>query len=76
MSAVEHIAESIFESDLIRRAVKNAGHDSPRRVRWAHVRDLFCTGATTAIALCRRFEIDPDEEIGKDYQTKEDEDHD
>lgn len=64
MSAVEHIAAEIFKSDLLRRAVKNAGHDSPRRVRWAHVRDLFCTGSTTAIALCRQYGLNPDEEIG------------
>lgn len=33
--------------------------------RWSLVRDVFGTGTGVAIALCRRFNLDPDEILKK-----------
>jgi hypothetical protein len=34
--------------------------------KWAHVRDAFGIGSTSATELCRRFSSDPDELTGID----------
>lgn len=50
------------DEELIKRAVVHPAHrlagDMPR---WAVVKVVFCTGSTVAKALCRRFNVDPDE---------------
>lgn len=35
-----------------------------KKPRWAHVKELFICGSTTARILCRLCNVDPDEEIG------------
>lgn len=55
----------IGDDELLSRAVKNArarrgtGYCS----RWVAVSELFCMGSTYSQALCRRFGLDPDEQV-------------
>lgn len=55
------------ERDLIRRVLLNlpraTGRKPKLRVRWVAVRDLFGVGSTVAYALCREFDLDPEETI-------------
>lgn len=54
------------ERDLIRRVLLNlprATGRKPRQFRWVVVRDLFGVGSTVANALCREFDMDPEEMI-------------
>lgn len=52
------------DRELLRRAVTYAVNDTKRRTeRWILVRNLFHIGSTTAIALCREFDLDPGEEL-------------
>ena len=56
------------DTELLRWAVKNAGcfaHDV--LPRWSHVANLLGLGSTSATALCRRFSLDPDEELGTEW---------
>lgn len=46
--------------DLMGRAVRNAGLHR-FKPRWLQVANLFGCGSTVAMALCRRFGLDPDE---------------
>lgn len=50
------------EGELVFRAVRNV-HGSKRNLlqRWSLVKNVFGTGSGVAIALCRRFNFDPDE---------------
>ena len=53
------------ERDLINRVMRNL---RPRRgersvMRWVLVQDTFAVGSTVARALCREFNLDPDEVI-------------
>ncbi|MEQ8888572.1 MAG: hypothetical protein RID93_13090 [Sandaracinaceae bacterium] len=50
--------------ELLRRAVRGAWRGRRRAPRWVHVRDACAVGSTSAHALCRRFGLDPDEEVG------------
>lgn len=34
-----------------------------KNYRWAHARDMFAIGSGSAIKLCKRFGIDPDEKV-------------
>lgn len=58
---------SISDAKLLERAVlsarsrrKNKGEKHPR---WVAVMDAFQLGSTYAGQLCRRFDLDPDEEV-------------
>ena len=60
---------SIPDADLLARAVASArsrrhnkGHKHPR---WVAVMDAFSLGSTYAAELCRRFGIDPEEEVSR-----------
>lgn len=55
----------ISDERLLERAVKGARPRKGRVPRWAAVSDLFALGSTYSIQLCRRFEIDPDQQIGR-----------
>lgn len=55
---------NLTDADLVERAVRGAHTGRRVGVRWAHVRDTFCVGSTTAAALCVRFGLDPDEQVG------------
>lgn len=56
-------------SSLVEQAVKWAASrepdseidamDAATSIRWAHLGDVFGLGSTSAIALCRRFGLDP-----------------
>lgn len=65
---VDAVLEEIFTERcvaLLGEAVKRAGNASHLRAyRWAHVRDLFGFGSTSAYKLCERFGVDPDEYAG------------
>jgi hypothetical protein len=52
------------DGKLVERAVRNAHCGRSRGVRWAHVVDAFAVGSTVAAALCRRFGLDPDDQVG------------
>lgn len=50
---------------LVWRAVMNATKN-PRAAnhpRWVYMRDAFAVGSTVAKDICRRFGLDPDEDI-------------
>lgn len=60
--------------DLVQRAVRNATHRQrpANHPRWVYVRDTFAVGSTVAKDLCRRFGLDPDEDIpGKQEDCEE-----
>ena len=49
---------------MVERAVRNARpHRTSSAPRWVAVRDVFGYGSTTSVALCRRFGLDPHEEV-------------
>lgn len=51
---------------LLKQAVRSARthHESrARRPRWSHVADAFGVGSSLSMALCRRFDLDPEEKI-------------
>lgn len=54
------------DAEMLERAVRSVG-DPGRgrggRPRWAMVADRLAVGATLAMALCRRFGLDPDEQL-------------
>jgi len=69
----------INERDLIRNVLRNlqgpAGN-TYGRPRWAIVTDVFAIGSTAAHALCREFDLEPDEllkhpDIGDDEDAGE-----
>jgi septal ring factor EnvC (AmiA/AmiB activator) len=52
----------IREHDLIASVMRGiSGSRRNTLQRWSLVRDTFCTGSGVATALCRRFNLDPDE---------------
>ena len=55
----------ILAEELLRRAVRNARARHTRRMhsRWVAVMDVFALGSTYANDLCRRFGLDPDEQV-------------
>ena len=57
----------ISDETLLRRAVFNARARDSRKgkkhPRWTAVMDSFALGSTYARELCRRFDLDPDEEV-------------
>lgn len=58
----------IPDAVLVRRAVMNAAVQikqvrGAKKLRWVAVMDAFGLGSTYAIRLCRRFGLDPDEEL-------------
>ena len=58
---------SIPDAKLLERAVRNARDRSSnkgvRHPRWVAVMDAFALGSTYAHQLCRRFGLDPDEQV-------------
>ena len=63
MSSVDDIPDTA----LIERAVKNCrdrkSRKGERHPRWVAVMDTFALGSTYAMQLCRRFNLDPDEQV-------------
>lgn len=51
------------DSDLVERAIRNVRPRFNGNPRWVAVRDLFAVGSTSATMLCRRFNLDPDEDL-------------
>lgn len=47
--------------DLLQRAMRNLHKPRHKQQRWVIVRNTFGVGSTVANALCRAFELDPDE---------------
>ena len=60
------------DRDLLTRAIKSAGHDGPRRVRWAAVSDLLGHGSGVSYALCLAAGLDPDEMVGAEPDEVDD----
>lgn len=51
---------------LLKGVVQNAGYNSATRSpRWAAVMNAIGCGSTVAQNLCRRFDFDPDDMVGK-----------
>jgi hypothetical protein len=54
----------IGNPDAMRRVVRNAYRQARRehlrQPIWSFVMDLFCTGSTYAITICRKLDLDPD----------------
>lgn len=59
LAGIEFTERGLIERVVrgIRRPLKG----NPPRPRWAVAMDVFCCGASVAIALCREFGLDPDE---------------
>jgi hypothetical protein len=55
----------IPDAKLISRAVRGARPRNGRVPRWSAVGEVFALGSTFSIQLCRRFGVDPDEQIGR-----------
>jgi len=54
------------EDDLLSRAVRGVtGTGRQKRPRWALMTDVFLCGSGVAHALCRRFGVDPNEDLRK-----------
>lgn len=52
------------DAAMVERAVRNAiPHGTLPAQRWVAVREVFGYGSTTSVALCRRFGLDPYEEL-------------
>jgi len=64
---------SIPDADLVERAVRNAHIGRPKKVRWGHVADAFVLGSTFSWQLCKRFGLDPEEEVGEQPEVLEEE---
>ena len=60
---------SIPDADLLARAVKSArSRHYNKRVkhpRWVAVKDAFELGSGYSMELCRRFGLDPEEEVAR-----------
>lgn len=52
------------DATLVGNAVRNAGRGGLLQLRWTAVADALAVGSTTAWALCKRFELDPEETVG------------
>ncbi len=49
---------------LVERAARAAvPRDAGKAPRWSAVKDVFMVGSTTAMAICREFRINEDEEV-------------
>lgn len=59
------IVDSIPDSELLKRAVRNARSRSRRgyHTRWQAVMDVFALGSTFAWQLCTRYGLDPEEKV-------------
>jgi hypothetical protein len=59
------MACSIADSELVERAVRNARNNNPcpTMPRWHAVSRVFACGSTEAQKLCRRYGLDPDDEL-------------
>ena len=61
---IQRALELFPDAHLLKRAVRNAGTEQPRRARWEHVAQAFDVGGELAVGLCRRFDLDPNEHVG------------
>jgi hypothetical protein len=61
------------DAELVEYTVRNAGRLLPRNPRWHHVAEAIGLGSTYAAQLCRRFGLDPEEEVGTEQETEEEE---
>lgn len=61
--------DSISNNELLRRAVRNARDRQKRKgekhARRVAVMDAFALGCTYAHQLCRRYGLDPDEQVAR-----------
>lgn len=49
----------------LRCGIRSVGRGRRKKMpRWAHVKDAFAVGSTSARELCRWADVDPDEEVG------------
>jgi len=61
MTELSDTVANIPDDELLRRAVMNVQY--PHLTRWRNVMKTFGLGSTYAAQLCRRFGLDPDEEL-------------
>lgn len=60
----------ITDAELVQRAVRNARPElNHKQPRWVCVMDAFGTGSTVATELCRRFGLNPHEELKPPRRT-------
>ena len=68
-AGIDHTIRLPSDEELLLRAVKNArsfhAKNGARHPQWVGVMSQFMLGSTYSRALCRRFGIDPDEEVYK-----------
>lgn len=55
--------DDIPDEELLGRAVHSARKYRRKHARWVAVMHVFQLGSTYSAQLCRRFGMDPDEEI-------------
>lgn len=67
--AAEFDLHGIRATELLRRAVTTARsrqhNKGVKHPRWVAVKDIFALGSGYAHELCRRFDLDPDEEVSR-----------
>jgi hypothetical protein len=61
------------DAELVEYTIRNAGRLLPRAPRWHHVAEAIGLGSTYAAQLCRRFGLDPEEEVGMEQEAEEEE---
>jgi hypothetical protein len=57
-------ASGTLTVQLVENAVRNAHHRHPKGARWGHVTKALAVGSGSAIQLCERFGLDPEEQVG------------
>ncbi len=59
--------DNITDKELIKRLLKGiANGPQGRQARWSHVGFVLSTGSTSATNICKKYDINPHEEIGHD----------
>lgn len=62
---LERTVADISDDELLRRAVRGArNRGRGKGPRWLAVSERFALGSTFSHQLCRRFGLDPDEQVG------------
>jgi hypothetical protein len=66
-STPEQSVNDIPDAELLGRVIRrhfNGRGRGRRKPRWVWVSDRFALGSTYARQLCRRYGVDPDDEVG------------
>ena len=63
MASVDDIPDAKLLERAVRSACRRDARKGEKHPRWTAVSDVFALGSTYATQLCRRYGLDPDEEL-------------